>query len=51
VALYCDGLALPEIYRFTDHDGYHGVMLDLPGIRAHLEFPALTVSCGRRSGC
>jgi catechol 2,3-dioxygenase-like lactoylglutathione lyase family enzyme len=40
VAFYRDGLGLPEIGRFTDHDGYHGVMLDLPGTRTHLEFTA-----------
>ena len=31
VAFYRDGLGLPEIDRFVDHDGYSGVMLDLPG--------------------
>ncbi len=40
VAFYRDGLGLPEIDRFTDHDGYSGVMLDLPGTGAHLEFTA-----------
>jgi catechol 2,3-dioxygenase-like lactoylglutathione lyase family enzyme len=40
VAFYRDGLGLPEIDRFTDHDGYDGVMLDLPGTSAHLEFTA-----------
>jgi catechol 2,3-dioxygenase-like lactoylglutathione lyase family enzyme len=40
VAFYRDGLGLPEIARFTDHDGYDGVMLDLPGTAAHLEFTA-----------
>jgi catechol 2,3-dioxygenase-like lactoylglutathione lyase family enzyme len=40
VAFYRDGLGLPEIARFADHDGYDGVMLDLPGTRAHLEFTA-----------
>ncbi|MGH4022071.1 MAG: VOC family protein [Pseudonocardiaceae bacterium] len=38
VAFYRDGLGLPEIARFTGHDGYSGVMLDLPGTGAHLEF-------------
>jgi hypothetical protein len=42
VAFYRDGLGLPEIGRFTDHDGYDGVMLDLPGTSAHLEFTATT---------
>ncbi len=40
VAFYRDGLGLPEIARFADHDGYSGVMLDLPGTSAHLEFTA-----------
>lgn len=38
VAFYRDGLGLPELARFTEHDGYSGVMLDLPGTGAHLEF-------------
>ena len=42
VAFYRDGLGLPEIDRFTDHDGYSGVMLDLPGTGAHLEFTSTT---------
>ena len=40
VAFYRDGLGLPEIDRFTGHAGYDGVMLDLPGTGAHLEFTA-----------
>jgi catechol 2,3-dioxygenase-like lactoylglutathione lyase family enzyme len=40
VAFYRDGLGLPEITRFCDHGGYSGVMLDLPGTGAHLEFTA-----------
>lgn len=40
VAFYRDGLELPEIARFAGHDGYDGVMLDLPGTGAHLEFTA-----------
>ena len=40
VAFYRDGLGLPEVARFADHDGYDGVMLDLPGTGAHLEFTA-----------
>jgi catechol 2,3-dioxygenase-like lactoylglutathione lyase family enzyme len=40
VTFYRDGLGLPEIDRFVDHDGYRGVMLDLPGTGAHLEFTA-----------
>jgi catechol 2,3-dioxygenase-like lactoylglutathione lyase family enzyme len=38
VAFYRDGLGLPELTRFVDHDGYSGVILDLPGTGAHLEF-------------
>jgi len=38
VAFYRDGLGLPELYRFADHDGYDGVMLGLPGNTYHLEF-------------
>lgn len=38
VAFYRDGLGLPELTRFHDHDGYSGVMLDIPGTGAHLEF-------------
>ena len=40
VAFYRDGLGLPEIGHFAGHDGYSGVMLDLPGTGAHLEFTA-----------
>jgi len=40
VAFYRDGLGLPEVDRFTGHAGYSGVMLDLPGTGAHLEFTA-----------
>ena len=38
VGFYRDGLGLTEIYRFTGHDGYDGVMLGLPGTQYHLEF-------------
>jgi len=38
VAFYRDRVGLPEIGRFSDHDGYDGVFLDLPGSGAHLEF-------------
>jgi len=40
VSFYRDGLGLPELTRFADHDGYSGVMLGLPGTQAHLEFTA-----------
>jgi catechol 2,3-dioxygenase-like lactoylglutathione lyase family enzyme len=38
VRFYRDGLGLPELFRFDDHDGYSGVMLGLPGNQYHLEF-------------
>jgi hypothetical protein len=38
VAFYRDGLGLPELGRFSNHDGYDGVMLGLPGAKYHLEF-------------
>jgi catechol 2,3-dioxygenase-like lactoylglutathione lyase family enzyme len=40
VAFYRDGVGLPELGRFEDHDGYDGVFLDLPGTGAHLELTA-----------
>jgi catechol 2,3-dioxygenase-like lactoylglutathione lyase family enzyme len=42
VAFYRDRLGLPEIGRFSGHQGYDGVMLALPGTGAHLEFTATT---------
>ena len=38
VRFYRDGLGLPELFRFDEHDGYSGVMLGLPGSQYHLEF-------------
>jgi catechol 2,3-dioxygenase-like lactoylglutathione lyase family enzyme len=38
VRFYGDGLGLPELGRFVDHDGYDGVFFALPGTDAHLEF-------------
>ena len=38
VRFYRDGLGLPEIGRFENHDGYDGAFLALPGAGAHLEF-------------
>lgn len=38
VAFYSGCLGLPELYRFTGHGGYDGVMLGLPGADYHLEF-------------
>jgi catechol 2,3-dioxygenase-like lactoylglutathione lyase family enzyme len=37
VAFWRDQLGLPELTRFSDHAGYTGVVLDLPGTGAHLE--------------
>ena len=37
VAFYRDGIGLPEIGRFRDHEGYDGVFLAIPGTGAHLE--------------
>jgi catechol 2,3-dioxygenase-like lactoylglutathione lyase family enzyme len=41
VGFYRDQLGLPEIGRFTDHAGYDGVMLAIPGTAAHLELTAV----------
>ena len=38
VRFYRDGLGLPEIGRFENHEGYDGVFLAIPGTDAHLEF-------------
>jgi catechol 2,3-dioxygenase-like lactoylglutathione lyase family enzyme len=38
VRFYGEGLGLPELGRFEDHDGYDGVFFGLPGTGAHLEF-------------
>jgi catechol 2,3-dioxygenase-like lactoylglutathione lyase family enzyme len=35
---YRDGLGLELLYRFDDHDGFHGVMLGHPRAPWHLEF-------------
>jgi catechol 2,3-dioxygenase-like lactoylglutathione lyase family enzyme len=35
---YTDALGLPVIFRFSNHDGYDGVMIGLPDIDYHLEF-------------
>lgn len=37
VAFWRDQLGLTELTRFSDHEGYTGVILDLPGTDAHLE--------------
>lgn len=38
VGFYRDGLGLPQIGQFEDHQGYDGVFLAVPGTDAHLEF-------------
>jgi hypothetical protein len=38
VAFYRDGVGLPELGRFTDHEGYDGVFLGIPETKSHLEF-------------
>ena len=40
VRFYRDGLGLVEVGGFSDHDGYDGVFLEVPGTDAHLEFTA-----------
>jgi len=40
VAFYRDQIGLAEIGRFTGHNGYDGVFLDVPGTGAHLELTA-----------
>jgi len=50
VAFYRDGIGLPEIGGFRDHDGYDGVFLDLPGTGAHLELLTVTAPRGANIG-
>jgi catechol 2,3-dioxygenase-like lactoylglutathione lyase family enzyme len=38
VSFYTEGLGLRELFRFSGHDDYTGVMLGLPGADYHLEF-------------
>ncbi len=38
VRFYRDGMGLPVIGQFEDHEGYDGVMLGLPDQGLHLEF-------------
>jgi catechol 2,3-dioxygenase-like lactoylglutathione lyase family enzyme len=40
VRFYRDGIGLPEIGGFHNHEGYDGVFLELPGTGAHLELTA-----------
>jgi hypothetical protein len=43
VAFYRDRVGFVEVGRFKDHDGYDGVLLEIPGTRTELE-----VTTGRR---
>jgi len=38
VRFYCEGLGLPMVGTFEDHDGYDGTLIALPDDRHHLEF-------------
>lgn len=38
IRFYRDLIGLPEIGRFSGHDGYDGIMLGMPGEDYHLEF-------------
>jgi GNAT superfamily N-acetyltransferase/catechol 2,3-dioxygenase-like lactoylglutathione lyase family enzyme len=40
VRFYRDGIGLSETGSFSDHDGYDGVFLAIPGTLAHLELTA-----------
>ncbi len=40
VEFYRDGIGLREVGGFSDHDGYTGVFLEVPGTGAHLELTA-----------
>jgi catechol 2,3-dioxygenase-like lactoylglutathione lyase family enzyme len=42
VQFYHDGLGLPIIDSFEDHEGFSGVMLGLPGYDYHLELTQYT---------
>lgn len=44
---YREGLGFTELYRFTNHDGFDGVMLGLPGAA---EWQA-AVTRFKRAGC
>ena len=37
-AFYREGLGFPELARFSDHEGFDGVILGFPGAPYHLEF-------------
>ena len=38
VRFYTEGLGLPILYRFENHDGFDGVMVGMPGEAYHFEF-------------
>lgn len=38
IRFYKEGLGLKEIGRFSEHAGYDGIMLGMPGAAFHLEF-------------
>jgi catechol 2,3-dioxygenase-like lactoylglutathione lyase family enzyme len=44
---YRDGLGLSVLFRFSDHDGFDGVMLGGPGAPYHFEF---TTARGHNAG-
>jgi chromate reductase len=46
VAFYRDVVGFPEVGRFEDHDGYDGVILEVPGTQTHVEF---TTGAGHRA--
>jgi len=47
LAFYVDGLGFDLLYRFTDHDGFDGVMLGKAGAPYHFEF---TRAAGHKAG-
>ncbi len=38
IPFYRDGLGFEILYRFTDHNGFDGIMMGHPGQNYHLEF-------------
>jgi hypothetical protein len=42
IHFYKNGIGLPQIGAFNDHDGFTGIMLGLPDANYHLEFTQLT---------
>ncbi|GLQ79426.1 hypothetical protein GCM10007881_29440 [Mesorhizobium huakuii] len=49
IRFYRDGLGLQELFRFSDHDGFDGVMLGQPGDAYHFDSPTrmVTMPAGR----